>query len=35
MELAYRVPDNMIGSTLRNATKVTQEMNKDIMDEIN
>ena len=31
MELAYRVPDNYVGSTLRNATKLTQNINKEIM----
>lgn len=29
MELAYRVPDNLVGATLRNATMYTQKLNKD------
>ena len=33
MALAYRVPDNMIGHTLRNATMVTQGMNKHTIDD--
>ena len=34
MEMAYRVPDNMVGHTLRQATSITQDMNKDTMNEI-
>jgi len=33
MEMAYRVPDNMVGQTLRDATKITQGINKELMAE--
>ena len=31
MEMAYRVPDNMIGSTLRSANKATSMINMEMM----
>ena len=31
MEMAYRVPDNMIGSTLRSANKATSTINMQMM----
>ena len=33
MEMAYRVPDNMIGSTLRTANKATSMINMEMMRE--
>ena len=31
LTLAYRVPHNPIGQSLRRATKITQDINKDLM----